>query len=127
VPRVCAQMLRRSRRGKSQFSQPRATISTNESEARGLKTHRFQIALRSRCTAMQAGLRTLIQKGPDRYAPSTSFEADSFCAKLARGANRSIFSNVFVKQDARLNATQLGPSTEPCGQGMGTCAASSAP
>jgi hypothetical protein len=33
----------------------------------------FHFSLRSRCTAMLAGLRTLIQArdGPDRYVPST--------------------------------------------------------
>jgi hypothetical protein len=38
--------------------------------------HLFQFALRSRCTAMLAGLRTLIQTEhrPDRYVPSIFFE-----------------------------------------------------
>jgi hypothetical protein len=40
------------------------------------QAHRFQISLRSRCTAMLAGFRTLIQTrhGPDRYIPSTFFD-----------------------------------------------------
>jgi hypothetical protein len=35
------------------------------------KARRVQISLRSRCTAMLAGLRTLIrtEQGPDRYVP----------------------------------------------------------
>jgi hypothetical protein len=41
--------------------------------ARAALAHRFQISVLSRCTAMLAGLRTLIhtQHGPDRYMLST--------------------------------------------------------
>jgi hypothetical protein len=40
------------------------------------EVRRFQISVRSRCTAMLAGFRTLIQTrhGPDRYAPSIFFD-----------------------------------------------------
>ncbi len=41
--------------------------------------HLFHISLLSRCTAMLAGLRTLIQTrhGPDRYVPSIFFDIDA--------------------------------------------------
>ncbi len=55
------------------------------------RAHRSHISLRSRCTAMLAGLRTLIQtgQGPDRYVPSTRLEtmpsapSRQACAKTA--------------------------------------------
>jgi hypothetical protein len=71
--------------------------------------HLFHISLRSRCTAMLAGLRTLIQtrQGTDRYVLSTFFE-NALGTKPAsvRKNGRPILGDVLVQQDAGLAAAQ---------------------
>jgi hypothetical protein len=70
--------------GRDHSSTPR----TNASRSGGVPDHLFQISLRSLCTAMLAGLRTLIQTrhGPDRYGPSTRLETTAGKPALGRDA-----------------------------------------
>jgi hypothetical protein len=65
--------------------------------------HLFHISLRSRCTAMLAGLRTLIQtrQGPDRYVLSTFFDMMP-SAPSRQACARPILGDVLVQQDAGL-------------------------
>jgi hypothetical protein len=69
----------------------------------------FHISLRSRCTAMLAGLRTLIQTGhgPDRYVPSIFF--GMMPSAPSRHDDRPIFGNVLVKQDPSLSIAPQSP------------------
>jgi hypothetical protein len=69
--------------------------------------HLFHISLRSRCTAMLAGLRTLIQtrQGPDRYVLSTFFDMMP-SAPSRQACARPILGDVLVQQDAGLAAAQ---------------------
>ncbi len=67
--------------------------------------HLFQFSLRSRCTAMLAGMRTLIQtrQGPDRLGAVDLLRGDALGTKPAsvRENSRAIFGDVFIEQDAR--------------------------
>src|SRR5215467_1216866 len=71
--------------------------------------HLFQFSLRSRCTAMLAGLRTLIQTGHTGSMGAVHLLGhNAFSTEPAsvREHRRTVFGDVFVEQDARLRIAQ---------------------
>jgi hypothetical protein len=83
------------------------------------------VSLRSRCTAMLAGLRSLIQtkQAPDRYVTSTFFDT------IPSAPSRQACAKTIAQSSALCSLTGclswcravLAPA-RPCGRGMGDCA-----
>jgi hypothetical protein len=103
---------------RSSPTQGSMTIST---EPRAGPDHLFQFSLRSRCTAMLAGLRTLIQNAhrPDRLVPSTRFDT------MPSAPSRQACSNTVGPSSATCSLTRIFPPrhpaealpARPCGRG----------